>query len=149
MKVNWLKMLQGFLWFICAVHVLVGVGINFSTDFIYLVASAYGAQVDLTPQLVTILHPLGAFMFMLGVFAGVAALDPLRYRPIVYGFSALFVIRSLQRVIFKHQIEDALGIGPWKNITSIVFFLLLGASLFALYRYVESRSKDALGIGPK
>ena len=144
MKVNWLKMLQAFLWFVCVFHASVGIGINFSTDFINLMASWYGARLDLTPQFVTILHPLGAFMFILGVFAGVAALDPLRYRPIVYGFSALFVIRSLQRVIFKHQIEDAFAIDPWKNIMSVVFFFLLGASLFALYRYVENQSKAAL-----
>lgn len=144
MKTNGLKVLQVFLWFVCAFHVSVGIGINFSTGFINRVASWYGAQVDLTPQFVALLHPLGAFMFVLGVFAGVAAMDPLRYRPIVYGFSALFVIRSLQRVVFKHQIEDAFAIAPGKNLTSIVLFFLLGACLFVLYRYVENQSKPAL-----
>src|SRR6267378_2348621 len=115
MKSNGLKMLKVFLWFVCAFHLSVGVGINLSIGFINLVALWYGARVDLTPQFVALLHPLGAFMFILGVFAGVAAMDPLRYRPIVYGFSALFVIRSLQRVIFKHQIENAFAIDPGKN----------------------------------
>jgi hypothetical protein len=47
-------------------------------------------------------------------------------------------------VIFKQQIEDAFAIDPWKNITGMVFFFLLGVSLFALCRYVESQSKTAL-----
>jgi hypothetical protein len=144
MKSNGLKMLKVFLWLVCAFHVSVGVGINLSIGFINLVASWYGARVDLTPQFVALLHPLGTFMFILGVFAGVAAMDPLRYRPIVYGFSALFVIRSLQRVIFKHQIENAFAIDPGKNIMSMVTFFLLGACLFALYRYAENQSKSAL-----
>jgi hypothetical protein len=71
MKLNSLKMLQAFLWCVCATHAGLGIGINVSTDFIHLAASCYGATADLTPQLLTILHPLGAFMFILGVFAAV------------------------------------------------------------------------------
>ena len=144
MKSTSLKIVQLFLSFVCAFHVCVGIGINLSTGFIHQVASWYGAHVDLTPQFVTLLHPLGAFMFILGVFAGVAAMDPLRYRPIVYGFSALFLIRALQRAIFKQQIEDAFAIAPGKNLTSMVFFFLLGAGLFVLYRYAENQAKPAL-----
>ncbi|MBZ5531276.1 MAG: hypothetical protein LAO20_07585 [Acidobacteriia bacterium] len=137
------KVLQLFLWGVCAFHVIVAIGINFSTDFVNLMASWYGARVDMTPQFVAILHPLGAFMLILGGLAAVAAMDPLRYRPIVYGFAALFLVRSLQRIVFKQQLVGAFSIDPMKNTISMVFFFLLGASLFLLYRYVDNHSQTA------
>jgi hypothetical protein len=143
MKSTSLGLLQIFLWCVCAFHVIVGVAVNFSTDFIKLMATWYGARVDLTPQFLAIMHPLGAFMVILGFMAAVAALDPLRYRPIVNGFAALFFIRALQRVIFKQQLEGAFAIDAGKNTASMVFFFLLAASLFLLYRFAEKRSSAA------
>jgi hypothetical protein len=105
-----------------------------------LMAGWYGAKVDFTQQFLTILHPLGAFMFILGVLAAVAARDPLRYRPIVYSFAALFLIRSLQRVLFKQDIEQAFQIEPVRNLGSMGLFLVMAISLAALQRYVESRA---------
>jgi hypothetical protein len=104
-----------------------------------VMAGWYGATVDFTPQFLAILHPLGAFMFILGVLAAVAAQDPLRYRPIVYSFAALFLIRSLQRVLFKEDIERAFQIEPTRNLASMGLFLVMAISLAALQRYVESR----------
>jgi hypothetical protein len=139
MNFGWLRLLQTYLWIVCAFHVVTGLGVNFSRPFMETMAGWYGAQVNFTPQFLTILHPLGAFMFILGVLAAVAARDPLRYRPIVYSFAALFLIRSLQRVIFKQDIEQAFQIDPWRNLLNMVLFLVMAISLAALQRYVESR----------
>ena len=89
-----LRLLQVYLWLICAFHVTIGVGVNCSRSFIETVAGYYGASVELTPQFLTILRPLGAFMFILGGLAAVAALEPIRYRAVGYGFAALFVLRD-------------------------------------------------------
>jgi hypothetical protein len=143
MNFGWLKLLQIYLWMICAFHVIIGLGVNVSRPFMETVAGWYGATVDFTPQLVTILHPLGAFMFILGVLAAVAARDPLRYWPIVYSFAALFLIRSLQRIYFKQDIEQAFRIDPGRNLLTMGFFLVMAISLAALQRYVESRQTVA------
>lgn len=135
-----LRVLQAYLWLICAFHALTGLGINFSRPFMESMAVYYGAKVDFTPQFVTLLHPLGAFMFVLGVIAAVAASDPVRYRLIVYCFAALFVIRALQRVIFMQDIEGAFHIDPARNLFNVAFFTLMGISLAALQRFVETRS---------
>ena len=58
MQGNALRLLQIYLWLICAFHVVIGLGVNLSRDFIAATAAGYGAEVDLTPQFVTILHPL-------------------------------------------------------------------------------------------
>jgi hypothetical protein len=140
-----LRWLQIYLWIICAFHVVIGLGVNLSGSFVEIMADCYGAKVDLTPQFVNILHPLGAFMFIMGVLAAVAARDPLRYRPIVYGFAALFLIRSLQRLVFKRDVEQAFQIAPARNLLNMAFFLAMAISLAALQRYVESRRPAALG----
>jgi hypothetical protein len=135
----WPRLLQAYLWVICTFHVITGLGVNFSRPFMATMADWYGATVDFTPQFLTILHPLGAFMIILGVLAAVAARDPLRYRPIVYSFAALFLIRSLQRVLFKHDIEQAFQIDPARNFMTMGLFLVMAITLAALQRYVESR----------
>lgn len=135
----WLRLLQAYLWVICAFHVVTGLGVNFSRPFMETMAAWYGATVNFTPQFLTILHPLGAFMFVLGVLAAVAAWDPLRYRAIVYCFAGLFLIRSLQRVVFKQDIEQAFQIDPTRNLLSMGLFLVMAVTLAVLQRYVESR----------
>jgi hypothetical protein len=144
MKQTWLRLLQVYLCFICAFHVITGLGVNLSRSFMAAMADMYGATVDFTPQFLTILHPLGAFMFVLGLLAAVAVRDPLRYRVIVYVFALLFLIRSVQRVVFKEQIEQAFHIAPSHNLFNMVFFLVMAISLGALQRYVESRQVAAV-----
>jgi hypothetical protein len=134
----WLRLLQGYLWVIFTFHVITGLGLNFSRPLMDTMADWYGAKVDFTPQLLTIFHVLGAFMFILGALAAVAARDPLRYRPIVYGFAGLFLIRSLQRVVFKQDIEQAFQIDPSRNLLTMGLFLVMAICLAALQRYVES-----------
>jgi hypothetical protein len=138
------RVLQIYLWFICAFHVVTGLGVNCSQPFMETMASGYGAKVSFTPQFVAILHPLGAFMFVLGLMAAAAALNPLQNRAVVYGFAALFVIRGLQRIVFKQQIEDAFQIEPSRNLINMVLFLTMGIVLAALQRYVENQRQPVV-----
>jgi hypothetical protein len=128
------------MWFVCVFHVAIGAGLNVSLTTLRVMAQIYGAQVDWTPQFVYILKPLGAFMCVLGLLAAVAARDPLRYGVIVYGFAMLFVIRGLQRLVFREEIVTAFAIAPGRNLINMAFFLGLGSVLFGLYRVVERQS---------
>ena len=134
--------LQAFLWFICAFHVVVGLGLNVSSAFPQFMANYYGAEVNWTPELLYLVKPIGAFMLALGVMAGAAARDPLSHSSIVYGFVVLFVLRGLQRLVFQGEIATALGIESGRNVGNAVFFLLMAAALFWLFR---SSSKPAAG----
>jgi hypothetical protein len=137
MKELSLRALQVYLGLICAFHIIIGVGINSSQSFIERVAELYGAQVDFNREFVTILHPLGAFMFILGVLAAVAAVQPIRYRAVGYSFAALFVIRAVQRVVFKQDLKEAFHISSTHNLFNICLFLAMGISLAALQWYAE------------
>jgi hypothetical protein len=143
MKANQLKLVQIYMTFIAATHLVIGLGINLSRQFMERTADVYGAQADFTPQFLAVLHPLGAFMIVLGLLAAVAASDPLRYRPIVYCFVVLFLIRTLQRIVFAHDIEQAFQIDPSRNLLTAGFFLAMAISLAALQRYVETRDTVA------
>ncbi len=143
MKSTSYRLLQAFLWFICAFHLLVGLGVNLSPAFAQGVAGYYGARVDWTPQFLYILKPLGAFMIALGVLAAGAALDPLKHRLIPYGFATLFVLRGLQRLVFRREIVDAFSIAPGRLVAQTVLFLAMAAALLFLHRHVEKRAGGA------
>ena len=144
MQTIWLRVLQAHLWIICAFHVVVGVGLNVSPEFIPVVARWYGAErVDVTDQLLVLVKPIGAFMFILGVLAAVAAIRPLQYRAVIYSFAGLFFIRAMQRVVWGHEQTAAFGI-PREHVNgNMVFFFLMAVATVVLYRYVESRSRAA------
>jgi len=129
-----LQALRLFLWGICAFHVIVGIGLNVSPAFPQTMATYYGATVDWTPDFLYILKPLGAFMFVMGVLAAVAARDPLKHIAIAYGFVLLFALRTLQRIIHHGELFDTFGITPAHNIGNMIVFGGMSLGLFLLVR---------------
>ena len=93
-------------------------------------ARMYGAQVEqLSPQLLYILKPLGAFMLALGVMAACAAWKPHEYRGVIYAFVGLFVIRASHRIVFGNAITEIFGISSGRNWANAAFFFGLAAAL--------------------
>lgn len=133
------RALQLLLWFVCAFHVLVGLSVNIPLVPLDLIAGYYGARVEWTPQFVYILKPLGAFMLVLGGLAAAAALRPVHYEAVVYGFVVLFAIRALQRLVFREELSSAFGISEARNLGAAVFFFGLAAVLLVLYRSAAKR----------
>ncbi len=132
MKTGPLRALKALLWIVCASHLAHGLALIFSHTLQKQVALLYGAEVDWTPQFIYILRALGAFMFALGVMGVGAALDPLRYRLVVYGFAALLLIRVLQRVILQGDIREAFAITPTHLFAGSGFFLAFSVALAVL-----------------
>lgn len=140
MKNGPLRALQAVLWFVCASHLAHGVALMFSQTLQKQVALLYAAQVDWTPQFIYILRALGAFMFALGVMGVGAALDPLRYRLVVYGFAVLLLIRVLQRIILQGDIRVAFAVPPTHLIAGSGFFLAFGIALVVLMEFARRSS---------
>lgn len=135
-----LMVLKVLLWTAAAFHLLVGGGLNCVPGAAPFMANVYGAELNWSPEFTYILKPLGAFMFALGVMCAFAALNPLRYRVIVYGFAILFFIRALQRLVFSDEIADVFGINIGRNIINASFFILLGLVLIVLERIASNRT---------
>lgn len=143
MKSNQVLVLQVLLVFIAAFHLIVGVGLNVSSQFPSAVAAYYGAQVDFSPALLYLVKPIGAFMIALGFMAAAAVRDPLRHRAIAYGFVVLFVLRGLQRIVFQQEIETAVNIAASRNIANAIFFFLLAAAVFVLFQLAQKKAESA------
>jgi hypothetical protein len=134
--------LKGFLWFVAAYHLFVGLSLNLSPTFTQLIARAYGATVDWTPQLVYLAKILGAFMVALGILAALAARDPLRHPIVPLGFVILFALRALQRLIFMREIQAAFGQAPSRLVIQFVIMAGLAVALFLVQRraYLAARA---------
>ncbi len=132
------QVLQALLCFVCAAHVVIGVGVNLAPGFPPLMAGIYGATVDWTPQFTYILKPLGAFMLTVGLLAGIAATDPVRHSAVVYAVAVLLVIRSAQRLVFADETLRAFGITLARDVAVSCFFLSLAAALVVLVRRVSA-----------
>jgi hypothetical protein len=137
MKSKTLALLKFFLWFSCAFHLIVGIGLNLSPAFPQFMAGYYGASVEFTPQFLYILKPLGAFMIMVGLVVMAAARDPLNNGAIVYGLVALLAIRGLQRFAFQDAIVNDLAIESSRNVTNGIVFLALAAIFLVLFKLAE------------
>ena len=134
MKLTTLAVLKFFLWFSCAFHFIVGIGLNLSPAFPQAMAGYYGASVEFTPQFLYILKPLGAFMIMVGLVVMAAARDPLNNGAIVYALAALLAIRGLQRFAYQDTIVSDLAIASSRNAVNGIFFLLLAVTFVVLFR---------------
>lgn len=133
------RALKAYLWFIAIFHLFVGLAVNISDGFTRMIAAGYGATVDWTPQFTYILHPLGAFMIVLGFLAAVAARDPERYDAVIFGFIGLFVIRSLHRVVFGGVLTSAFGISASRNTFNMVLMAAQAILLYLLWRAARAR----------
>ena len=134
------RILKAYLWFIAAFHLFVGIAVNVSLPLTRAIGEGYGATVDWTPQFVYILHPLGAFMIILGVLAAAAAREPMRYSAVVLGFVALFTIRALHRVVFADVLTSAFGISSSRNMLNMAIFFGQAALLLLLWRAARNAS---------
>lgn len=141
MRINALSVLRFFLWFSCAFHLIVGIGLNVSPAFPQLMAGYYGASVEFTPQFLYILKPLGAFMIMVGLVVLAAARDPLNNAAIVYALVALLGIRGLQRFIFQDAIVSDLAIESSRNVVNGIVFLSLAAAFALLFTLAKRQER--------
>ncbi len=137
------RALKAYLWFIAVFHLFIGLAVNLSDSFTKMIAAGYGATVDWTPQFTYILHPLGAFMIVLGFLAAVAARDPERYDAVIFGFIGLFLIRSLHRIVFGSVITSAFGIPSSRNTANMVIMAAQAILLFFLWRAARHTASTA------
>lgn len=140
MESKMMSVLKVLLFGICAFNIVIGAGLNLSPEFPQMVAGYYGAEVDWTPAFMYIIKPLGVFMIVIGVLAGVAAFDPLKYSAIIYGLALLFLMRGLQRLIFMDEIATAVNIDAARNVGNSLFFLILAVFLVVMNRFIANRS---------
>jgi hypothetical protein len=131
---TYLKALRSLMFFIAISHLAVGLGLMFSIGFQKIAATLYGARLDWTAANIYLLRVIGAFAFVMGLLALLAARNPLRNRLIVLGFIVFFTIRNVTRHIYAGELSEGLLLTPLINYLTTAFFgiqaILLGGLLW-------------------
>jgi hypothetical protein len=123
------RMLNHLVAFIGAYHVVIGLGLMFSTRFQRFAVELYGASFDWTVRDVYYIRIIGSFVLVLGTMALVASRDALRHWPFILCYVEFFVLRDISRHLFSQELYDGFAVAPWMNVlTSVVF----GAQAVAL-----------------
>ena len=134
-----LRILQVLLWVVCASHITIGGGIMISPAFQQQMEAAYGASIVWTDDLTYLARILGVFMLGLGAVGIAAAIDPLRYRVLVYGFAGVMLIRVGQRLVHHREIQETFGLETGRMIVNGVFFAALAIALIVLLQIAGAR----------
>lgn len=128
--------LRGILWAICGYHVVLGVlGIILPTELLLKIgASAFHFSLTETPQIGWVARPFATYLLAFGVFMGIAARDPVKFRPIIYGGILLIGVRLIQRIIFMMSGFETFGINPMRSWGMLAFSTLMGLGLLMFVR---------------
>lgn len=138
-----LRILQVLLWLVCASHIIIGGGIMISPAFQEQMATAYGVAVNWTGELSYLARILGVFMLGLGVIGIAAAINPLRYRVLVYGFAGIMLVRVLQRFVHREDIRETFGLEGARLVVNGAFFLVIAVALVVLLQMAMPKSGTA------
>ena len=126
-------LLRLFLTIFCIANLVLGaIGFFANEESVEAIASLYGASVIVGPQLVHVARILGAFVFVMGILALFAIVEPVKNKRIIDGVVILLILRVAQRVIFAQQIHEAFGIAAKRNLINAGFFLVIALILFLL-----------------
>lgn len=132
---NKMLILRILLAYVAATHLLLGLAATVVPpgDFADLIIQVtYGGAFEIGAVTHHVIRVLGAFMMAVGVMTVFAVFDPQRYIAAIYTIMFLFVVRTLQRVLFAGEIEENFDISLVRLIGQSIFFLALGVAILLL-----------------
>src|SRR3989338_4485753 len=130
------KLLKIVLGIVAVYHILLGIaGILIPADLISKLASQFFYfTLTVTPEVGWVIRPFASYLLVFGVFMGVAALDPSKYKLIIYGGISLFVVRIIQRLYFMARGFEEFGTDPVRSWLHIGVVTILAIALIVLVR---------------
>ena len=117
------------LGWICAGHIMTGLLLLSGKRGVRTAARLYGARFEPTDQFQTIIRPAGAFVLGLGFLQSMAVREPRRYRAVIDATLLVFLIRQVQRILFRRDVYAAFRITPARHWAMTAYFELLAALL--------------------
>jgi|SRR3989344_7643203 len=140
MAYNEHQSLKILLWCVAIYHILIGLlGIFAKDTAVFIARSFFNFNLTLTPEMNWIINPLAAYILFFGVFMAVAAMDPVKYRNIIYAGVGLFALRVVQRIIFIIVAPEGLinQVDPVRNIIAIGIVAIIGIAMFVMAKKVK------------
>ncbi len=129
------KTLTILLWFVAAYHILLGLlGIFAKETAVFIANNFFNFNLTLTEEMLWVINPFATYLLFFGVFMAVAAMNPKKYKNVIYAGVGLFAVRVIQRIIFVTSASEGLisNIDPVRNIIAIVVVAVIGLSMFFL-----------------
>ena len=130
------QILKLLLWDMSAYHIFLGlIGLIYGKELEYIASTVFNLSLTITPQILSLIRPLAAYIVVFGVMMGIAAYDPKRFRPIIYAGLVVLFFRLLQylSIIFKDFQGSANRPMQTYGLMFVVIFTGL-AFIFLLYK---------------
>ncbi len=96
------------------------------------VKSVFGMTVLVTDQLHYVAKLMGIYMIIFGIFAGIAAKDPVKHRAVINVGVLLYALRLINRLVSAGQVRAAFEIPPVWMWIEVVLLLFFGGALWLL-----------------
>ena len=91
------QILRLLLWDMSLYHIFLGlIGVIYWKELEYIAKSVFNLSLTITPQILSLIRPLAAYLVVFGIMMGIAAFDPKRFRPIIYAGLVVLFFRLLQ-----------------------------------------------------
>ncbi len=135
------QILKLLLWDMCLYHVFLGIiGLIYGKELEYIASSIFNSSITITPQILSLIRPLAAYITVFGIMMGIAAFDPKRFRPIIYAGLVVLFFRLLQyiSIIFKGFQESANRPTQTYGLMFVVIFTGF-AFVFLLYKTKDTK----------
>lgn len=134
------KSLKVVLWIVAVYHILLGLlGIFAKGSAVFIAKNLFDFNLTLNDQMMWVINPFVAYLLFFGVFMAVAAMDPKKYKAIIYAGVGLFALRIIQRIVFV-AVAPAGLIGSaslMRNVVAIVVVAVLGLLMFFLTKKLK------------
>lgn len=121
-------------------HLMLGV-VPFLPERVAVKASLilFGLNITTSDQLNYLSKLFGIYAALFGIFMGLAAVNPLKYKLFIQCGLALFIIRFITMLLLLQDIQDAFGAHPLRIWQCIITIAVVGISLFILMPRDSSR----------
>ena len=135
------QILKLLLWDMCLYHVFLGIiGLIYGKKLEFIASSIFNLSLTITPQILSLIKPLAAYITVFGIMMGIAAYDPKRFRPIIYAGLVVLFFRLLQYLFIIFQDFQGSASRPTQTYGLMFVVIFTGlAFVFLLYQTKDAK----------
>jgi len=106
---------------------------------VFIANNFFNFNLTLNEELQWVINPFATYLLFFGVFIAIAAMDPKKYKNIIYAGVGLFTLRVIQRIIFIISAPKILisNVDPIRNSIAIIIVAVIGFFMFFLTKKIK------------
>ena len=143
MKEYYNLILKFILWDLAAYHLLIGfIGMFYEQELEEIAHTVFNIPITITPEILWIIKPAAAYVFVFGIFMGVAAYNPQKYRAVIYAGLVVLALRLVQYIQFNFTSVGVDAGHLWHTIVLMFVVILTGGIVLFLTIVSKPDSKN-------